>query len=89
MFVGTAPRKPQPGGTAVDMSYTYSLPDVRYSDLGGIEELLADIRELIEWPLRHPEIYEHLGVSPPVGVLLHGPPGCGKTLLAQAIGGVS
>ena len=70
------------------MSHTYSLPEERYGDLGGIDELLADIRELIEWPLLHPEIYAHLGVSPPVGVLLHGPPGCGKTLLAQAIGGV-
>jgi len=75
------------GSTSSDAQYTYSLPDMRYKDLGGIEELLADIREVIERPLRHPEIYEHLGVSPPVGVLLHGPPGCGKTLLAQAIGG--
>lgn len=70
------------------MGFTFSLPKERYSDLGGVEELLADIRELIEWPLMHPEIYQHLGVAPPVGVLLHGPPGCGKTLLAQAIGGV-
>eukprot|EP01105_Mastigella_eilhardi_P001031 TRINITY_DN1130_c0_g1_i1.p1 TRINITY_DN1130_c0_g1~~TRINITY_DN1130_c0_g1_i1.p1 ORF type:complete len:881 (-),score=184.44 TRINITY_DN1130_c0_g1_i1:103-2487(-) len=62
-------------------------PSVRYSDLGGIESALQDIRELIEYPLTHPEIYAHLGVEPPRGILLHGPPGCGKTLLANAIAG--
>jgi ribosome biogenesis ATPase len=51
---------------------------VRYSQLGGIESILQDIREQIEYPLTHPEIYQHLGVEPPRGILLHGPPGCGK-----------
>jgi len=62
-------------------------PKVRYSDLGGIENVLQTIREVIERPITHPEIYAHLGVAPPRGVLLHGPPGCGKTLLAHAIAG--
>lgn len=60
---------------------------LRYSDVGGIEHCLQDIRELIEHPIRHPEIYKHLGVLPPTGVLLHGPSGTGKTLLAHAIAG--
>ncbi|KAH3763713.1 26S proteasome regulatory complex [Pelomyxa schiedti] len=62
-------------------------PTVRYADVGGIEPVLQDVRELIEYPLTHPEIYQHLGVEPPRGILLHGPPGCGKTLLANAIAG--
>jgi ribosome biogenesis ATPase len=63
------------------------VPRMRYADLGGIEGVLEDVAELIERPFRHPEIYRHLGVEPPKGILLHGPPGCGKTCLAQAIAG--
>jgi ribosome biogenesis ATPase len=62
-------------------------PKERFSDLGGISRILQDVRELIEYPLQHPEIYSHLGVEPPRGILLHGPPGCGKTMMANAIAG--
>ena len=62
-------------------------PTTRYSHLGGVDEALRSVRELVEYPLTHPEIYAHLGVDPPRGILLHGPPGCGKTLLAHAIAG--
>lgn len=62
-------------------------PSVSYADLGGMEGPLQAVRELVEYPLTHPEIFAHLGVAPPRGLLLHGPPGCGKTLLACAIAG--
>ncbi|PIN95156.1 ATPase [Candidatus Pacearchaeota archaeon CG10_big_fil_rev_8_21_14_0_10_30_48] len=59
--------------------------DVNYEDIGGLKEEMKKIREMIELPLKHPEIFERLGVEPPKGVLLHGPPGTGKTLLAKAV----
>jgi len=60
-------------------------PDVTYEDLGGLHEEIKLVREMIELPLKHPELFERLGIEPPKGVLLHGPPGCGKTLLAKAV----
>eukprot|EP01132_Coremiostelium_polycephalum_P000369 gene369-466_t len=63
------------------------IPNVNFSSIGGIESCLNEIRQLIEYPICHPEIYAHLGVEPPRSILLHGPPGCGKTLLAHAIAG--
>ena len=62
-------------------------PSERYSDLGGMDDVLVQIRQLVEYPLSRPELYRHLGVDPPRGVLLRGPPGCGKTHLANAIAG--
>lgn len=61
------------------------VPDVTYEDIGGLTEEIRKIRELVELPLKHPEIFERLGVEPPKGVLLYGPPGTGKTLLAKAV----
>ncbi|MEW5298984.1 MAG: hypothetical protein WDW36_002046 [Sanguina aurantia] len=73
------------GGMSLMPSALTAAKGITYDDLGGIEEVLSDIRELIEYPLKHPEVYAWLGVEPPRGVLLHGPPGCGKTALANAI----
>jgi transitional endoplasmic reticulum ATPase len=61
------------------------LSDVHYEDIGGLGRELQLVREMIELPLRHPEIFERLGISPPKGVLLYGPPGTGKTLIAKAV----
>ncbi|MPW40162.1 AAA family ATPase, partial [Thermococcus sp. 101 C5] len=57
---------------------------VTYEDIGGLKDVIQKIREMIELPLKHPEIFEKLGIEPPKGVLLYGPPGTGKTLLAKA-----
>ena len=64
---------------------TESVPRITYEDLGGLEEEIQRIREMVELPMRHPEIFQTLGIDPPKGVLLLGPPGCGKTLLAKAV----
>lgn len=60
------------------------LDEIGYDDIGGVRKALATIREMIELPLRHPQLFKTLGVKPPKGVLLHGPPGTGKTLIARA-----
>jgi transitional endoplasmic reticulum ATPase len=58
---------------------------VSYEDLGGLDDAITQVREMIELPLKHPELFDRLGIDPPTGVLLHGPPGTGKTLLARAV----
>src|SRR6056297_3003403 len=67
----------QPGGQAT--------PDVTYEDIGGLDGELEQVREMIALPMRHPELFQQLGIEPPKGVLLHGPPGTGKTLMAKAV----
>ena len=64
-----------------------SIPRVTYEDIGGLNNETRKVREMIELPLKHPELFERLGVEAPKGVLLHGPPGTGKTLLAKAVAG--
>jgi len=61
------------------------VPRTTYEDIGGLKEEIQRLREMVELPMRHPEIFQRLGIDPPKGVLLHGPPGCGKTLLARAV----
>ena len=73
-FTDKAPKQPQG-----------NIPKVTYEDIGGLDREIAKVREMIELPLKHPELFERLGVEAPKGVLLHGPPGTGKTLLAKAV----
>lgn len=62
-----------------------NVPTVTYDDVGGLKDTVEKIREMVELPLRHPELFERLGIEPPKGILLFGPPGTGKTLLAKAV----
>ena len=70
---------------AVQISKEGGVPSITYEDIGGFRDEVARVREMIELPLRHPELFKRLGVEAPKGVLLHGPPGTGKTLLAKAV----
>ena len=63
----------------------YELPSITYEDIGGLHEVVQKIREIIEIPFKHPEVFQRLGITPPRGILLYGPPGCGKTLIAKAL----
>ncbi len=64
-------------------------PNVRYSDVGGLKEQIRELSEVVELPLKNPGLFREIGIEPPKGVLLYGPPGCGKTLLAKAVAGES
>ena len=61
------------------------IPDVSWDDVGGLDELKDELREAVEWPIKHKEAYDYVNVETPKGVLLHGPPGTGKTLIAKAL----
>ena len=79
-------------GTAFRMGPAAKVPDagaprVTYDELGGLGDAVKKIREMVELPMRHPELFERIGVEAPKGVLLHGPPGTGKTLIAKALAG--
>ena len=69
---------------AIDMT-DETIPEINYEDIGGLQEEIKKIREMVEIPIKHPEIFQKLGIDSPKGVLLHGPPGTGKTLLAKAV----
>lgn len=61
------------------------VPNVRWHQVGGLEKVKQKLKEAVEWPLKHPTAFKRMGITPPKGVLLYGPPGCGKTLLARAV----
>ncbi|KAF8148250.1 AAA family ATPase [Crassisporium funariophilum] len=65
-------------------SFLVEMPPVRYTDIGGQASVIQKLKETVEWPLLHPEAFQRLGVKPPKGILLYGPPGCSKTVLARA-----
>jgi transitional endoplasmic reticulum ATPase len=76
-IIGSVPKAAVRGGAGV--------PRITYEDIGGLKNEVQKVREMIELPLRHPEIFERIGIEAPKGVLLYGPPGTGKTLLAKAV----
>jgi transitional endoplasmic reticulum ATPase len=80
-----APRSESGSASRIDEAPTPSETGVTYEDIGGLDRELELVREMIELPLSEPEVFAHLGVDPPKGVLLHGPPGTGKTLIARAV----
>ncbi|SCZ92662.1 BZ3500_MvSof-1268-A1-R1_Chr5-2g08080 [Microbotryum saponariae] len=84
----STPKRLKPSASA-GIAQAHLPPTTRLSDLGGVDKCIESMLELVALPLCHPEVYLHTGVRPPRGVLLVGPPGCGKTMLAGAIAGVS
>lgn len=61
------------------------IPKVKWSDVGGLSEVKEELKQAVEWPLKYPDVFAEMGIKPPKGILLYGPPGCGKTLMAKAV----
>ena len=61
------------------------VPEVTWADIGGLEELKLKLRQAVEWPVKHPEVFTRMGISAPRGLLMYGPPGCSKTMIAKAL----
>ncbi|KAJ3017062.1 hypothetical protein HKX48_003743 [Thoreauomyces humboldtii] len=80
-------QEPKKRRSALPASEKWPTPTARLSDLGGMDGCVEEVLKLIGMPVKHPEIYSHIGTEPPRGILFHGPPGCGKTMLAHAIAG--
>jgi len=80
MCVLPSPRDPAVFGMEIEEA-----PDVQFSQIGGLETQISEIREIVELPLKRPDLFASVGIDPPKGVLLHGPPGTGKTILAKAV----
>lgn len=71
----------------IQMLKVQNKSEVKFADIGGLDVQKQEIREAIELPLKHPELFEKLGIDPPRGVLMYGPPGTGKTMMAKAVAG--
>lgn len=65
--------------------FVYFFLQVSWSDIGGMEDVKLKLKQAVEWPLKHPESFIRMGIQPPKGVLLYGPPGCSKTMIAKAL----
>ncbi|GAV03910.1 hypothetical protein RvY_14274 [Ramazzottius varieornatus] len=76
---------PPEADSSINMLRPDEKPDVGYADIGGLDQQKQEVREAVELPLTHYELYQQIGIDPPRGVLLYGPPGCGKTMLAKAV----
>ena len=76
---------PPEADSSITMLSADEKPDVTYSDIGGMDIQKQEVREAVELPLTHFELYKQIGIDPPRGVLMYGPPGCGKTMLAKAV----
>merc|ERR1719187_2865447 len=61
------------------------VPEVTWADIGGLEGLKLKLRQAVEWPVKHPEVFTRMGITPPKGLLMYGPPGCSKTMIAKAL----
>ena len=61
------------------------VPSVTWADIGGLQDLKLKLRQAVDWPIKHPEVFTRMGIKPPRGVLMYGPPGCSKTMIAKAL----